>query len=822
MNAFVEQSQYCVLVVDDDDVDREKVVRLLKKTALPLLIYEGASASEAMVFLQECDFHCVILDYYLKDSIGAELINSIQCHHANPTPIIMVSGNSDEKIVADVIREGAFDYLPKRNLKQAQLQQVLEAGLLWAENERERRETHARFTQLAEGLPHLVWTGLPDGNCDFFNQRWHEYTGCTAEHLIGQGWLAQVHPEDQQRAQTAWQSAVDAQHEMFAQYRLKREDGEYHWFDVRAMPQFDDEGHLIRWLGSCTDVHDVEVMRRELQSSEQRFHAAFDYAPLGMIVLDEQGLIVQANAAFQQLLNYSNGDAAALVGQSLLQHIHSEDREQHSHQLQKLSKSDVPYVQYEIRYVAQGGSSVPAQLSVAQLQEAASGSCFLVQVADLSERKSYEHQLLQMAHYDPLTGLANRSKLMSDIDFLIRKHGRQGVPFAVFFCDLDHFKKVNDGLGHEAGDTLLKIVAKRLSSGLRAGDSVARLGGDEFVVILQDLAKYQSVITIAEKLIERIVKPIQLGVTQVHVGMSIGIALYPEDGLDAQTLLRNADSALYDAKQKGRAGYQFYRRELTEWMHQRLMLDSELRQAIEREEFELYLQPVVSLSTGRAMSAEALIRWRHPKRGLLLPDDFIGYAQESGLITTIDSWVIREAIRLAAQWHAAGFKLRVAVNITARQFQSKTLFQIVQDALQHYGLPAQYLVIEITEQMFLENTEENILQLSQLKALGVHISLDDFGVGYSSLSYIIRFAPHYLKIDRSFVACIGAGMEHDEMIRAIIGLSRIIPMQIVAEGVEIGKQHTFLRQLGCHFGQGFLYSTPNQQCDFMRYLSKKK
>ncbi|MGV8837576.1 putative bifunctional diguanylate cyclase/phosphodiesterase, partial [Cellvibrio sp.] len=301
-----------------------------------------------------------------------------------------------------------------------------------------------------------------------------------------------------------------------------------------------------------------------------------------------------------------------------------------------------------------------------------------------------------------------------------------------------------------------------------------------------------------------------------------GIALYPTDGDDAKTLLRNADSALYDAKGKGRGCCQLYRKELTEYVHNRLRMDTDLRKAINNNEFELYYQPIINLQTRQIVSAEALLRWHHPTRGMVPPNDFIPYAQESGLISPIGEWVIQQACRQAAEWHSAGYPLSVSINVSVRQFDQNNLLPLFSQALTESHLLAENLIVEITEQMFLENTESNLKQISELKGIGIQISLDDFGVGYSSLSYIVRFAPHYLKIDRSFVSRIGEAKEHDEMVNAIIGLSKIIPMKIIGEGIEEEYQRDFLASRGCDKGQGYLFSRPLPQDKFLDLLRSNK
>lgn len=823
LDSYTTNKSLLILLIEDDDVDLEKINRLLRKTLLNLRIMESTSAQHAQELLQEYQFDCVIVDYHLQDSSGSELIQKIINHRITPTPVIMISGNTDERVIADAMRDGLFDYLPKRNLNAELLRQTLQASQLWVDSEHHAREDRLRFNQLAEGLPQLTWTCLPDGYCDFVNRRWCEYTGTTLESQLGFGWLDNVHLDDRDYLMKSWMGAVESGKEMFVIFRIRRHDGAYRWFDTRAIPQRNERGEIVRWLGSNTDITDVELTRQALANSEQLFQAVFDYAPLGMMLVNLHGHIIQINPALCQMLGYGNhifdNDREPLP-KTLNEFIGSHDLEGALFQLEKLRTDSIRFVQFEAQFITRNTHFVPTLTSAAFINKFNDESCYLLQVYDLSERKRYESQLIKLAHYDTLTGLGNRAKLHLEIDFLIQKSHRSAAPFAVLFGDVDHFKQINDGLGHEAGDHLLKIIARRLQKSLRHEDSVCRLGGDEFVILLQDVTKFEAVVAVADKLIKKVKKPVKLGNNRVHVGMSFGIALYPTDGNDAKTLLRNADSALYDAKAKGRNCYQLYRKELTEYVHNRLLLDTDLRKAISNREFELYYQPVVSLESGEIVSAEALIRWHHPTRGMVPPDEFISYAQETGLIVAMGEWIIQQACKQAMEWEKAGFPIAVSVNISARQFEQQTLFKVIEHALESSQLPASRLIVEITEQMFLENTDSNLKQISELKAMGIKISLDDFGIGYSSLSYIIRFAPQYLKIDRSFVNRIGTAKEHDEMIKAIIGLSKIIPMQIVGEGIEEKSQQHFLHSNGCDLGQGYLFSRPLAQHKLLEFFQE--
>ena len=800
-----------ILLIDDDDVDRQKILRLLKRVPISCHVSEGSSAKEAIALIKHHSFQCAILDYQLQDALGSDLLELIKDHNELPVPIIMISGNSDEHVVASVMREGVFDYLPKRSLALENLHSTLQNALNWARLESTIKEQHSRIYQLTEGLPQLAWTCLPDGRCDFVNHRWSEFTGLTESVQLADIWQNVVHQDDRLRFAQTWEKCLQEGADLRINIRLRKADGAFRWFDTRATAQRNEKNAIVRWLGSSTDITEFELTRQALSASEQRFHAAFDYAPLGMALVDLEGRILQTNSSLELLLGYDLDhpkNLEKLTNINMHKISHRDDLENEKHYLLELREKELSSIQYEKRLISLDEQTIYTQVSVALIHHGNIPPCYLYQFYDLSERKRYEQQLLHLAHFDSLTGLGNRAKFYQEIKHLITKSQRSACPFAVLFGDLDNFKQINDGLGHEAGDLLLRIVARRLQLSVRSGDHVARLGGDEFVLLLQDISKIEAVVAIAEKLILRIKQPARLRKQRVHVSISFGIALFPSDGDDAQTLLRNADSALYEAKENGRGGYQLYRKELTEVVHNRLKLNADIHRALDHHEFRLHYQPIVNLRSKKICSLEALIRWQHPEQGLVPPDKFIPFAMESNLINHIGEWVIFAACQQAAIWHKQGIRVPVAINISARQFHRNTLVGLIQKALCRYSFDPRYLTLEITEQMFLDNNSGNIEQINQLKDMGVKIALDDFGTGYSSLSYIIRFAPHYLKIDRSFVDKIGTGQEQDALVKAIIDLNKIMPMTIIAEGIETQAQEVFLRNLGCELGQGYKYSRP--------------
>ena len=437
---------------------------------------------------------------------------------------------------------------------------------------------------------------------------------------------------------------------------------------------------------------------------------------------------------------------------------------------------------------------------------------------DLEERKRVEQSIRHIAHHDALTGLPNRSLFRDRLTHAMAQADRYHQKLAVMFLDLDRFKAINDTLGHNVGDQLLKIAAERLRSCVRDSDTVARLGGDEFTVIVEDIVEDHDAAAVAQKILDTLSQPFNLYGHEVFISVSVGVTLYPSDDENADNLLRNADSAMYRAKEFGRNNFQFYVAEMNIKARERLMLESSLRRALDRNEFMLYYQPRVSLQSGRVIGAEALLRWRHPELGLVPPSEFIPILDETGMIIPVGDWALREACRQNREWQDMGLPpIRVAVNLSVRQFMQKDLADTVVRALEAANLSAEHLEVEITEDLFLEHNQTNIITLARLKNMGIHISIDDFGTGYSSLSYLKRLPIDTLKIDQSFVRDIG-DPDNKAIASAIIAMASSLRLNVLAEGVETDEQLAFLRAQGCNEIQGFSFSHPLPAEDFAQLL----
>ncbi|MBN9421355.1 MAG: EAL domain-containing protein [Candidatus Accumulibacter sp.] len=475
---------------------------------------------------------------------------------------------------------------------------------------------------------------------------------------------------------------------------------------------------------------------------------------------------------------------------------------------QRESQGEV--VEAEWTYIRKDGSRFPVLLATMILRNARREVIGCLGVAtDLSERKRAEATIDFLAHNDPLTRLPNRTTLLVRLEQAIADARRQGHRLALLFIDLDRFKTINDTLGHPLGDRLLVAVAQRIAQTVRESDTLARLGGDEFVVVLPGIAREMDAAQLAIDISRILAEPFEIGAHQLHTAASMGISLFPHDGSDPETLMKNADTALHHAKARGRGNFQFYAAQMNESAAEHLALENGLRQALVRGEFELHFQPQMRIADRRLIGFEALIRWRHPGKGLLAPVVFIPLAEESGLIARIGEWVIGEACRQAVAWQAtARAPVRVAVNLSVRQFAQPDLLGQVRRALDASGLAPALLELEITESALMESPEKAVEVLRELRAMGVCLALDDFGTGYSSLSYLKHLPINRLKIDRSFVSEIGVDANDTAIATATIALAHKLGLEVVAEGIETPAQLALLAAEGCDEGQGYYFSRP--------------
>ncbi|MDT4952212.1 MAG: hypothetical protein QOJ02_350 [Acidobacteriota bacterium] len=551
------------------------------------------------------------------------------------------------------------------------------------------------------------------------------------------------------------------------------------------------------------------------KESPERFRSAFDHAAIGMALVSPEGRWLQVNRSLCTLLGYSEKE---LMATDYLQVIHPSDHSGVMASIKDLMRGKIPSCQTETRYIHKQGHEVWALWSASLARDGFTKSPHLIfQIQNITDRKQAEERLLHDAFHDALTSLPNRALLMDHLKLaLARSERNEKAMFAVIYLDLDRFKVINDSLGHMIGDQLLVGIARRLENILRPGDTIARLGGDEFTLLLEDIQDRNYVIQIAERIQNEISAPFSLSGREVFTTVSIGIAISSKDYKQTEDILRDADTAMYRAKALGKARYEVFDKGMHDQATKLLQVETDLRRALEREEFFVFYQPIMSLETGELRGFEALVRWRHPLRGFISPDDFIPVAEETGMIIQIGEYVLREACRQMQKWQVvlpSDPPLFISVNLSVKQFSQPDLVEKVAAILKETKLNAKHLKLEITESAVMENVEDATELLTRLRDLGLRISMDDFGTGYSSLSHLRRFPIDTLKIDRSFVTQMSEDDENAEIVRTIIGLAQNLGMDVVAEGVETPNQIETLKSLGCEYGQGYFFSKP---LDFQR------
>jgi diguanylate cyclase (GGDEF)-like protein/PAS domain S-box-containing protein len=552
-------------------------------------------------------------------------------------------------------------------------------------------------------------------------------------------------------------------------------------------------------------------LREALQEVQQKYSQIWDSAHEGLWECDTAGNFRSVNAAMARLCGYPTPQFL-MADLPDFGRVMWADAEQFDSWLKQLRAGLCPQDE-EVQLRRKDGGTVWTVASARPIFDNGGRiTGFTGSFDDVTKQKVAEDRLMRHAFHDKVTGLPDRSLFMERVGQHIRRAQRQeGHCFAVLLIDLDRFKVINDSLGHGSGDQLLSSVARKIEAVLRPGDFLARLGGDEFGIVLDETPDRDLVTQLADRIQKRLTLPTNIDGQEIFSNASIGIALgSKDDGVD--TLMRDAEAAMYRAKERGRARYEIFDPETRQARQTNMMqLESELRRAVERNEFLVYYQPIVSLATGRLVGFEALIRWAHPKRGFISPGQFIPVAEDTGMILPIGNWILRESCKQLAKWHTRGGRdaaLMMSVNLSTRQFQQPDLVKQVDRVLQANGLDGGSLKLEITESAIMGNPETAISMLKQLKAYGIKLSLDDFGTGYSSLSYLHKFPFNVLKIDQSFVSNMDVSDKNEEIVRTIVALAHTLHMDVIAEGVETEAQLEHLRALKCHYGQGYYFSGP--------------
>lgn len=693
----------------------------------------------------------------------------------------------------------------------------LEALILEAQNLKyelkELREQEERFRQIAENVREVFF--LMSAQTDeilYISPTYEKVWGRTCQSLYDnpQSWLSAIHPEDSLRAIATIETQFRTGDEFEEEYRIVRPDDSVRWIWVRAFPIRDEQGEVSRFVGIAEDITKRKEAEAALKKSEEQFRLTFELAPIGMAITTLNGKFKRVNQALCDALGYSGQELLKL---SFTNISHPEDIEPHLSLEKKLAQGQEEDFQIEKRYLAKDSRVVDTLLKVVIVRDSDGNPLhFNNQILDITERKKMERQLLHDALHDSLTQLPNRALFMDRLEQqLKRAQTQEKYEFAVLFLDLDRFKIVNDSVGHLIGDKLLIEIARRLEKCISPTDTVARLGGDEFSILLENIQTIEEPTLVAERIYQTLVLPFNLDGYELFTSASIGIALSADGYEKPEDILRDADVTMYSAKQRGKARYEVFDPLMHEIAINRLQLETDLRRGLERQEFELYYQPITSLVTGNLSGFEALARWQHPTRGLVAPTEFIPIAEETGLIISLGNWLLKKACQQLRYWqvkYKSNSPLKISVNLSGKQLAAPGLVEQIEEILRETGLEGKSLKLEITESILMDNLEAATKILLALREKKIQLSIDDFGTGYSSLSYLHRFPVDTLKIDRSFIEQMQSNQGNSAIVKTIVALAHALNMDVIAEGIETTSQLTQLKLLKCEHGQGYYFSKP--------------
>lgn len=864
-----------ILFVEDDvDFSRIFIHKFSSIASFPHEIIHVQNLQSAFHHLKSNSVHVILLDLSLAESQGLQTLQQVQAHAAH-LPVIILTGVDDEKLAVDAVQQGAQEYFIKGQFDMRMMVYVIQYSI-----ERKRTEEVLRIRReeqevIFHAVPAMIWYKDKENRilrankaaADFIGKSFHEIQGHSFE---------EIYPDEGRRAYEKDLEVIrTGEAQLRVVERYPRWDKEKRWIQTDRIPYCGENEEIIGVIVFSIDITDRVETELGLRYSEKRLQKQNDVLVklaksktletgdfktilreitaaaaetmqvkrVAIWIFEKGRYRIQCSDLFQaDEGQHSNGISIAVEKYPAYFEALEKDRVIAVEDVKKDLRTAEFYKSYLFPPTLTSVLNAPVRvrgITVGMICHEHLGDVrhwsgdeqhFAASMADLvalameaSERKLTEEKLNRLSYYDPLTDLPNRVLFVDRVNQAMITARRYQKNVAVMFLDLDNFKRINDTLGHAIGDDLLRAVAGRLKKTLYETDTLTRVGGDEFTILLSGLEQPNDAVKVADKIFAALKEPFQIAGHDLYMTSSMGIAIFPTDGIDCETLLKNADTAMYQAKEKGKNHYRLYSSSMSVRAFERLILENSLRRALEKGEMEVYYQPIVDIKTNTMIATEALLRWRHPQFGLVGPSEFIPIAEETGLIISLGEWVMRQACLQICEWQRQGFKpIRCSVNLSDRQFNDTDMVSVVKTVIKDTGINPHYLELELTEGMIMKNLEEAVDTLSRLKEMGVHISIDDFGTGHSSLNYIKHLPLDLLKIDRSFISDISTDPEDAAIAKAIISMAHNLKLQVTAEGVETEQQLNILRSYDCDFMQGYYFSKPAPPQAIEKFLTKDK